>query len=248
LDGYFNHGYSITSKLLKITAVKVKYNIEFFICERNGGSCACKPGGLTILMLSRPAEGPNNQEVPMFIDLIRKRRSIRRYDSTAVEESKIETLIEAALRAPSSRGFNPWEFITVTDRETLKRLSKAKPHGASFLAGAPLGIVVCADTAKSDVWVEDAAIATIFIQLAAESLGLGSCWIQIRKRLHDDDRTASAYIAELLHLPPRLTVESMVAVGYPAEDKKPHAAAELQYEKVFLNRYDHRFLGPSGTK
>jgi nitroreductase len=193
------------------------------------------------------ADIQTDREEPMFIDLIRKRRSVRRYEDAVVESAKIEQLVEAALRAPSSRGINPWEFVTVTDRQTLKDLAKAKPHGASFLAGAPLGIVVCAETAKSDVWVEDAAIATIFIQLAAESLGLSSCWIQIRKRLYDEEQTSSAYIAELLDLPSRLTVASMVAVGYPAENKKPHSEAELQYSKVFLNRYGHPFPGQTGN-
>ena len=119
----------------------------------------------------------------MFLSLIEKRRSIRRYLPWPVEKEKIDVLIEAALRAPSSRGFNPWEFIFVTDRDLLKTLSTTKKHGSSFLRNATLGIVVCADEKKSDVWVEDASIASIFIHLAAESIGLGSCWIQIRKRI-----------------------------------------------------------------
>jgi len=119
----------------------------------------------------------------MFLSLIQKRRSIRRYLPWPVEKEKIDVLIEAALRAPSSRGFNPWKFIFVTDRDVLKRLSVTKEHGSSFLRNATLGIVVCADTEKSDVWVEDASIASIFIQLAAESIELGSCWIQIRRNI-----------------------------------------------------------------
>ena len=76
----------------------------------------------------------------MFLSLIEKRRSIRKYKKRPVEPEKIEALAEAALRAPSSRGFNPWEFIVVTDRAMLVKLSGAKPHGSSFLKGAPLGI------------------------------------------------------------------------------------------------------------
>ena len=110
----------------------------------------------------------------MFIDLIRKRRSIRKYTNDAIEAEKVELLKEAALRPPSSMGHNPWEYVFVTDSQLLAKLSKAKPHGSSFLGDARLGIVVCADPEKSAVWIEDASIATIFIQLAAESLGLGS--------------------------------------------------------------------------
>ncbi len=173
----------------------------------------------------------------MFMDLITKRRSIRRYTANKVEEEKVELLKEAALRAPSSRGVNPWEFIFITDRDLLAKLSAAKPHGSTFLKDAPLGVVVCADPQKSDVWVEDASIATIFIELAATSLELGSCWIQIRERMHDETQTAEAYIAHLLNIPSHLKVESMIAIGYPAESKPPHSKEELQNEKVSLNQY-----------
>ena len=173
----------------------------------------------------------------MFLELIQRRRSIRRFTAEKVAADKIEMLKETALRAPSSRGFNPWEFIVITESELLVKLSQAKSHGSAFLKNAQLGIVVCADPEKSDVWVEDASIATIFIQLAAESLGLGSCWIQIRKRMHDERKTAEAYIAELLDIPSNIKVESMIAIGYPVEKKQPHSKDELQDEKIHLNQY-----------
>ena len=173
----------------------------------------------------------------MFLSLIQRRRSIRKYLEKPVEAEKIVALIEAALRAPSSRGFNPWEFVVVTDKGLLEKLSTAKPHGASFLKNAPLGIVVCADPEKCDVWVEDASIASIFIHLAAESIGLGSCWIQIRKRMHDQTTTAQAYIRNLLNIPKNLNVESIVAMGYPAEEKSPHRKEDLQYKKVHYGVY-----------
>lgn len=173
----------------------------------------------------------------MFLSLIERRRSIRKYTKKPVEAEKIDQLIEAALRSPSSRGFNPWEFIVVTDKTLLEKLSKAKPHGASFLKNAPLGIIVCADPEKCDVWVEDASIASIFIHLAAESMGLGSCWIQIRKRMHDQTTTAQAYIRDLLDIPENLSVESIVAIGYPGEKKPPHLKEEMQYRKVHYDFY-----------
>ncbi len=177
----------------------------------------------------------------MFIPLIQKRRSIRRFLKRDVEPEKIGLLVEAALRAPSSRGLNPWEFIVVTERETLDRLSTAKKHGSAFLKNANLGIVVCADPAKCDVWVEDASIASIFIHLAALSVDLGSCWIQIRDRLHNDTMTSEEYISEVLSIPAKLKVESIVAVGYPDEEKPYHTKEELQYEKVHNNVYGTAF-------
>jgi nitroreductase len=173
----------------------------------------------------------------MFLSLVEKRRSIRRYQEKPVEADKVDRLIEAALRSPSSRGFNPWEFVIVTDRSLLHQLSKAKPHGASFLKNAALGIVVCANPEKCDVWVEDASIASVFIHLAAASMGLGSCWIQIRKRMYNDRKTSQEYVCELLNIPEPLNVESIIAVGYPAEEKAPHRKEELLYDKVHVNLY-----------
>ena len=173
----------------------------------------------------------------MFLELIEKRRSIRRYADQPVEAQKVALLVEAAVRAPSSRSLNPWEFIVVTDRDMLAKLSRAKPHGAAFLKGAALGFVVCADPQRCDVWIEDAAIASIFVHLAAASLGLGSCWIQIRDRMYDEHRSSRAYVAELLGLPEGREVESIVAIGYPAEQKNPHPQADLPYERVFRDRY-----------
>ncbi len=173
----------------------------------------------------------------MFISLIQKRRSIRKFETKEVEAEKIDRLIEAALRAPSSMGSKPWEFIIVSDREVLAKLSMAKQHGASFLKNAPLAIVVCADPDKSQVWIEDASIASIFIHLAAESMGLGSCWIQIRKRMHDNTTTSEAYVSQLLNIPEGKRVESIIAVGYPDEGKPPHKKESLQYEKVHLGSF-----------
>jgi nitroreductase len=178
----------------------------------------------------------------MFLSLIEKRRSIRQFEQRPVEAEKIDALVETALRAPSSRGFNPWRFIIVTDKGLLAELSKAKEHGSSFLEKAPLAIVVCADPAVSDVWVEDTSIATIFLHLAAAAMGLGSCWIQIRKRMHKGDHTSEDYVRHLLGIPENVNVESMVGIGYPAEKKAPHKKESLQYEKVFLNAYGHSYI------
>lgn len=177
----------------------------------------------------------------MFFDLIRERRSTRRFLQKRVDPESIDLLVEAALRSPSSRGINPWRFVVVDDPALLEHISTAKPHGASFLKDAPLGIVVLANTDKSDVWIEDTSIASIIIQLAAESLGLGSCWIQIRQRNREEGQTAGEYIKELLAVPENMAVESVIAVGHPAEDKPGHDASELEREKVFTNRYERPY-------
>ena len=173
----------------------------------------------------------------MILPLIQKRRSVRKYQSRPIEPEKVHALVEAALRSPSSMGTNPWEFVVVDDPDLLGRLSKAKPHGSSFIKNAPLGVVVSADAQRSTVWVEDASIACTYIQLTAESLGLGSCWIQIRDRMHDEKTPAEAYVAEVLNIPKKLKVEAMIAIGYPDEQKAPHGKDDLLYGKVHHNLY-----------
>ncbi len=173
----------------------------------------------------------------MFIGLVENRRSIRKFKDNAVEDDTIATLVEALLRAPTSMGKNSWEFVVVNDRDRLAKLSRAKPHGASFLRNAPLGIVVCGDPQISDVWIENSSIASIYIHLAAASLGLGSCWVQIRARAHDESLSAEDYIADVLGLPARLKVLSIIAIGYPAESKPPHAKDSLAWDRVFFNEY-----------
>ena len=172
-----------------------------------------------------------------FMGLVRKRRSIRRFTQEKVDPATVELLVEVLLRAPSSRGNRPWEFIVVDDRELLAGLSRSKDHGSEFLKNAPLAVVVCADSTRSDVWVEDCAIAGIMVQLAAVSLGLGSCWVQIRNRRHDGRLSAEEYVQELLDLPEHLRVAEIIGIGHPGEAKEPVPAGDLPYEKVKRNRY-----------
>jgi nitroreductase len=174
----------------------------------------------------------------MLLSLLRKRRSIRRFEPRPVERKKIDSLVEALLRSPSSRSLNPWEFIVVTDPVLLAKLGRCKEHGAAFVKGAALAVVVCADADRCDVWVEDCSIAATLLQLLAAELGLGSCWVQIRLRRQGGTRTAEEYVRELLRIPENLRVASMVALGYPDETKSSHPEASLRYDKVHFNAFN----------
>lgn len=175
-----------------------------------------------------------------FFDLIKTRRSIRKFKNTPIEKEKVDRLIECALRSPSSRNIKPWRFIIIDNVDTIKKLSRAKPHGAGFLKGAPFCVVVCANTQESDVWVEDASIASVFIHLAAHEMGLGSCWIQIRKREFNASKSADTYVKDLLKIPDTMEVESIIAIGYPDEVKKAHEKESLETDKVSFHVYGSR--------
>lgn len=172
-----------------------------------------------------------------MIELLRQRRSIRKYKDKKVEPEKIEILKEALLRSPSSRNINPWEFIFIEDTNMLRLLSKAKRRHASFLAQAALGIVVCGNSNESDTWIEDCSIASIIVQLAVHSIGLGSCWIQIRNRNYNNETSSESYIQKQLCIPEHIRIESIIAVGYPAEILKVVPKGELDYGKIKWEKY-----------
>jgi len=167
-----------------------------------------------------------------MLDLLRARRSIRQYSGEGIDPIVVGKLKEAAVRSPTSRGINPWRFIFVSDRSRLDELSRSKESGSAFLKGAALGIVVCAEEGESDVWVEDCSIGAIILQLAAQSLGLGSCWIQIRNRMHSPAKSSEAYVREALGLPDTMRVECIISIGHPAETKPPVPASDLEFEKI----------------
>ncbi len=172
-----------------------------------------------------------------FFDLLKSRRSIRKYKATAVESDKIQKITTAALMSPSSKRSNPWEFIVVQDKETLIKLSQSRQHGSHFLADAPLGIVVTADTNKSDVWMEDASIAAIIMQLQVLELGLGSCWIQLYGRKKEDDIFSETYVRNLLSIPEHFAVLCILSIGYPDEERKPYDESKLETEKIHIELF-----------
>jgi nitroreductase len=173
-----------------------------------------------------------------LLDLLSRRRSIREYQKVKVEKSLIDTMLRSVLFSPTSKGIASRSIIVVDDPDILASLAECKAHGAGFLSGAPLAFVVAADTEKAAAWIEDASIAAITLQYSAEELGLSSCWIQVRGRKRKDGTEASAYIKELLSLPPQLAVEAVVAVGYPGESLSPHGENELDKESIRLNGYE----------
>lgn len=172
-----------------------------------------------------------------FSDLIRLRRSMRKFTSEELAPEEVVTLLKAALMSPASKRSNSWQFIAVDDKETLDKLSRCKEHGAAFLADAALAIVVMADPLASDVWIEDASVASILIQLQAEDMGLGSCWIQVRERFTATGMSSDEYVHGILDIPLQLQVLSIIAIGHKGMERKPFDEEHLQWEKVHINKY-----------
>ncbi|NDV65029.1 nitroreductase family protein [Bacteroides sp. 224] len=172
-----------------------------------------------------------------FDELIKKRRSTRKFTKQELSQEEVVLLLKAALMSPTSKRTNAWQFIVVDDKETLQKLAHCKEHSASFIADAALAIVVTADPLVSDVWIEDASIASIMIQLQAEDMGLGSCWVQVRERFTASGISADEYVHNLLELPLQLQVLSVIAIGHKEVERKPFNEEHLQWEKIHINKY-----------
>lgn len=168
------------------------------------------------------------------MELLKRRRSSRLFTGEPVDKDMVCDLMKAALMSPSGHRINPWEFVLVEDKEMLKALSVSKEHGAGLLEGAAMAIVVIGDTAKTDVWIEDCSIATIILQLAAEDMGLGSCWVQIRRRTDAEGNVSEDNVRKLLGIPENYAVLSIVAVGHKARETKPFDEENMQWDKVHI--------------
>lgn len=177
------------------------------------------------------------QNMENFSDLIKNRRSMRKFTGEELTQDEVVALMKAALMSPSSKRTNCWQFVLVDDKELLKDLAHCKEVGSAFLADAALAVVVVADPLVSDVWVEDASIASLMVQLQAEDLGLGSCWVQVRERFTATGMPSNEFVHGLLDLPLQLQVLSIIAVGHKGMERKPFDEAHLQWEKIHINKY-----------
>lgn len=165
---------------------------------------------------------------------------MRKFTPEELAQEEVVALFKAALMSPSSKRSNCWQFIAVDDKDTLKKISSCKEQSAGFIADAALAIVVVADPLSSDVWIEDASIASIMIQLQAEDLGLGSCWVQIRERFTASGTPSDEYVREILDIPLQLQVLSIIAIGHKGMDRKPFNEEHLQWEKIYINKYGNK--------
>ena len=163
---------------------------------------------------------------------------MRKFTGQELTQEEVVTLLKAGLMAPSSKRSTPWQFIAVDDRETLKKLSLCKEVGAAFIADAALAIVVLADPLASEVWIEDAAVATTMILLQAEDLGLGACWVQLRERFTTSGIPSNDYVHDVLDIPLQLQAVTIVAIGHKGMERKPFNEEHLQWEKVHINKFD----------
>jgi len=174
-----------------------------------------------------------NSEIKKNLGFIFGRRSIRVFLPGEVSDEQVKTLLEAAMSAPSAVAKDPWRFVVVREKETLKKIADALPNG-KMLPNAAVGIVVCGDIEAAhdkqlSYLLQDCAAAIENLLLAAHTLGLGTCWLGVHPR---ENRVKA--IKEILGLPENIIPVSVVAVGKPGEVKEPqtrYKAEKVHYER-----------------
>lgn len=174
-----------------------------------------------------------------LFELTRKRRSVRRYLDSHVDDAVIDEIMKVALTAPASFGHGPVEFIVVRDKDMIQKVGACKQRGGSQVNSADTVIVVMVNTAnaqRAEFWIEDGAVASAYILLAAEQYGLGACWVEIRNRMGATG-TSDEEIRRLLGVPDGYTVLNLVAIGEKAEKKAAYEEKDLATDKIHYERY-----------
>lgn len=172
-----------------------------------------------------------------MLDLFLNRRSVRKFKNQKVDQKIIDDILAAALTAPSGRNAKPWELVVVTDKNILAKLANARSHAASFVKDAAFAIVVLADPAITDLWIEDASIMATVIQLATQASGLSSCWAQVRERENQAGDCVETLVKDILQVPDQYRVECVLAIGYPDEEKSAYDRDNLPYDRVHYNSF-----------
>lgn len=162
------------------------------------------------------------------LEAIRTRRSIRKYKGEPVLEEMLNKILEAGRWAPSANNSQPWNFIVLRDKKLRKEIAEVSTYG-KFFADAPLGIAVVVDPEASTHPVEDGAIATQNMLLAAHALGLGACWIGAYGSVYEDK------VKKMLKIPKGKRLLSIISVGFPdqAREKGRKELRELVFTDVY---------------
>jgi len=163
-----------------------------------------------------------------MLDVIKKRRSVRQYKDKEVEEEKIEEILRAAMTAPSAHHRKPWRFWVVRDPKIKEKLSQVH-RWASFVAKAPIVLVIGSD--KDKHWVENCSVVATLVYLEAANQGLGACWVQVREMKTKGGEESEEYVRNLLGAEKGMRILCLMPLGYPQELPREHLG-EIEKEKI----------------
>lgn len=170
--------------------------------------------GATLLTMVSCNNISESQKADIVLENIFARKSVRKFTSEPVSDKQVETLLRAAMAAPSAKNGQPWRFVVVNDKDKLASMDKQLPYAR--LDTAPMAIVVCGDlSGHKKFWTDDCSAATENLLLAAEAMGLGAVWTAA------SDEERSGIVREALGLPENIHPLCVVPVGHPDGDFQP---------------------------
>lgn len=166
-----------------------------------------------------------------LLDLIRQRRTIRRFTEASVSDEHIDALVELAMCAPTRLNRQPWHFVIIRDKALQRQIAELlRIH--PYIEQASALIAVCGVPRASTTWLMDVSAATENLLLAVTALGLGASWIGA------PDTTLWNMLEEHLHdtlrIPLDVRIPVLVAVGHPAESPPPHGCHD-RYDRLKIH-------------
>ena len=167
-----------------------------------------------------------------LLDVMLKRRSIRKYRKDEIPNEKLNKILQAGLLAPTSRNRKPCSFLVVDNKEALEKLSESKESSSKFLKNANKAIVVVANSLISDTWIEDSSIALAFMHLMAAEQDIGSCWVQIHLRTAKNGESSEDYVREVLGIDDYFRIVGILALGVPFYEVKGYKIEDIDKERV----------------
>ena len=175
---------------------------------------------------------------PKLLDAIRTRRSIRIYHpDKPLSPENVQIIMEAGLRAPSSKNRHTSQFILIEDKETLEALSYMRERGCAFLKDVPFAVVVLGSPRECEHWIADASLAAGYMQLQAWELGIGSCWSDVHGQFTGNGQDSDEYVRNLLGIPYQLEVLCVLGFGYVNGEAPERPVESLKWEKLHIGKY-----------
>lgn len=168
----------------------------------------------------------------MLLKEIEQRRSVRKYLSKELSKEQLDLLVLSGSKAPSAHNRQPWEFIVVTDKDLLLKITEFHKY-AQMLKDAPAAIIVLGNKEvcnNNDYIYCDCSAVTQNILLQAEHMQLGAVWCALAP-----DETRSNGVTNLFDLPSHIMPVSLIALGY--EDGEKGIVPKPLDNKVFYNKY-----------
>lgn len=174
----------------------------------------------TYKWVSAPETAAVNVENTTINDIM-TRTSVRSYSGKAVKKVTVDTLLRAAMAAPTAGNKQPWRFVVVNNRQTLRTIGEE--YGSMKMAAeAPVAVIMCGEPAATfpgegvGYWIQDVSAATENLLLAAHAMGLGAVWCGIYPIQERVDKFRS-----ILSLPEDIIPMACVCVGYPEGESTP---------------------------